>query len=100
MLTKEEIIKKIEDNKEKIKELGAIKIILIGSYAKDIANQNSDIDFLVEFTKGRGLFDDFIGLHHLLEDLFNKKIDIGQPSLIREEIKESILEGKQIEARI
>ena len=55
---------------------------------------------MVEFTKGRGLFDDFIGLHHLLEDLFNKKIDIGQPSLIREEIKESILEGKQIEARI
>ena len=35
MLTKEKIIKKIEERKKIIRSFGVKKIILIGSYAKD-----------------------------------------------------------------
>ena len=92
MLMKKEIMKIIEKNKNKIKNFGAKKLILIGSYARDEATKNSDIDFLVEFKKGRGLFDDYVHLRQLLENILKQKIDLGERHLIREELKESILE--------
>ena len=100
MLTKEEIMKKIEENKKKLAGFGVKKLTLFGSYANNQANEDSDMDFLVEFHEGRGLFDDYIGVLHLLEDLFNKKIDLGEEHLIKEETKEYILEGNKVEARI
>lgn len=100
MLTKEEIIKEVEQHKEKIRSLGVTKLTLFGSYARGEAKKTSDIDFLVEFKKGRGLFDDYVGLLHLLEDLFKKKIDLGEPHLLRSAFKDSILGGMKIEAKI
>jgi len=100
MLTKEEIIEKIEENKETIKGFGVKKLVLFGSYASNESSRDSDIDFLVEFEEGRGLFDDFIHLVHFLEDLLGKKIDIGEEHLLKEELKPYILEGEKIEANI
>lgn len=100
MLTKEEIIAKIEQNKQNIKFFGVTKLTLIGSFARDEQTKKSDIDFLVEFKKGRGLFDDYVHLRQFLEDLFRKEIDIGEEKLLREEIKLFILGGQKIEAQI
>ena|SRR3989344_5267876 len=100
MVNKKQIIQRIEQNSSRIKSLGVSKLILIGSYARDEQKKNSDIDFIVRFEKGRGLFDDFIGLLHFLEDLFHKKIDLAEMNLIKEELKPSILGGKKIEAKI
>ena len=100
MLTKDQIIHKIEHNKNHIEKLGVSRLILVGSYARGEATEKSDIDFLVEFKEGRGLFDDYVHLLHYLEDLFGKKIDLGEPSLLREELKEFIEGGMKIEANI
>ena len=100
MLNKEQIIKKIEQNRDKIKAFGAKKLILIGSYARNEANKDSDVDILVEFEKGRGLFDDYAHLLQFLQDLFKREIDLVKPSLIRKELKPFILGGKKIEAEI
>ncbi len=100
MVTKKQIIAKIEKNSDKIRTHGVSKIVLIGSYAKGNQRKDSDIDFLIEFKKGRGLFDDYTSLLHLLEDLFKKKIDLAEKHLIREELKSYILGGKQVEAKI
>ena len=100
MLTKTAIIKEIEENKKRIRDFGVKKLVLIGSYVDGTAKENSDIDLLVEFENGRGLFDDYVGLLHLLQDLFKRDVDIGEPDLIREELKRSILGGKKIEAKI
>lgn len=100
MLTKEQIIKKIEQNKRNIRSFGVKKLILIGSYAQGKATSHSDIDFLVEFEDNRGLFDDYIGTLHFLEDLFHQKIDLGEKHLIRKELRHYILEGTKIEAEI
>ncbi len=100
MLNKEQIIKKIEQTKDKIKSFGVKKLALIGSYARNEANEQSDIDFLVEFEQGRGLFDDYTNLLQFLRDLLGKEIDLVKPYLIRKELKQSILGGKKIEAEI
>ena len=100
MLTREQIMRKIEENKKKIREFGVRKLILFGSYARNKSGEGSDIDFLVEFEDGRGLFDDFVHLLHFLRNLLGKEIDLLKPTLIREELRPSILRGKKIEAKI
>jgi hypothetical protein len=92
-LTKEHILETIYQNADTLRGFGVKKLILFGSYAKDEQKKDSDIDFLVEFEKKRGLFDDYIGLLHFLEDTFNKKIDLGKTHLLREELKNEILGG-------
>ena len=100
MLTKEAIIKKLENHKTEIKTFGVKKLSLFGSYAKNTAKKGSDIDFLVEFKRGRGLLDDYANLLEFLERIFNKKVDLVKSHLVREELKEEILGGTQIEAKI
>lgn len=100
MLTKEKIVKKIESNRKKISIFGVKRLTLIGSYARDDADRNSDIDFLVDFKKGRGLFDDYVHLLQFLRELFGQKIDLGEKHLLREELKNTILRGSKIEAEI
>lgn len=47
---------------------------LFGSYAKNLNNENSDVDLLVDFDKPIGL--DFVELGDYLEKLLNKKVDL------------------------
>ncbi len=89
-LTKKVILSQIQKNNEKIKSFGVKNMWLFGSYAKDEQKKGSDIDFLVEFVDGRGLFDDFFGLLNYLENKFKRKVDIGKKHLIREELKKYI----------
>ena len=55
----------------KIKSFGVKKLTLIGSYASGRAKVDSDIDFLVEFSKPVGW--KFLTLNIYLEKLFNRK---------------------------
>lgn len=83
MLVKEEIIKKLEENRERIKKYGVRRIGLFGSYARGEERQKGDIDILVEFEKGKKTFDNYMGLVLFLEDLLGLKVDL----VIRENIK-------------
>ena len=99
-LTKEMILETLHKNRTKIRRFGVKKLILFGSFARDEQKENSDIDFLVEFEKNRGNYDDFIKLQLFLEDTFNKKIDLLEPEYVRKELKSYIFEGELYETRI
>ena len=99
-LTKEIILEKIHENRKIIRNFGVSKLTLFGSYAKGEQTKNSDIDFLVEFEKGRGLFKDYMNLSIFLEELFNKEVDLVKPHLVRDELKSEILEGINIGTEI
>jgi len=100
MKTAKEIIKTLEKHRTELKKFGVRKIVLFGSFAQGTATTRSDIDFLVEYEQGRGLFDDHVHLSQFLEDLFGRNIDLGEPKSTRGELKQSILEGKKFEALI
>ena len=55
---------------EKIEEFGVKRIGIFGSAARDDLREDSDIDMVVEFEKGRGGFKDFGGLVEFLENLY------------------------------
>jgi len=86
MLTSDQILKKLEENKEKIKSFGVKRLALFGSYLRNEQKEESDIDFLVEFEQDKKTFDNYFGLKFFLEDLFNCKVDL----VIKETIKEEI----------
>ena len=60
-------------------EFGVINIGIFGSYAKGTQQDDSDIDFLVEFEEPR--FEYVAGLLIYLEKKFNRKIDLVRKGL-------------------
>ncbi len=91
MLNSEIIIKQLKDNENKIKVYHVEKIGLFGSYISGNANEESDIDILVEFSSGQKKFDNYMELKFYLEDLFGKKIDLVILEALKPRLKEKIL---------
>lgn len=104
MLTKEEILRKIEENKEKIKEYGVKRIGIFGSFVSGEQKEGSDLDFVVEFEVGGKSYNNFINLVFFLEGLFDKKVDLltreGVKSIRIKEVRESIEKSVEYEANI
>lgn len=74
-LDKNKIINRISENFPYIeKNFGVVRIGLIGSYARDEQDKDSDIDFIVELIEPR--FDYLAGLLLYLESMFDKKVDL------------------------
>ncbi len=99
-LTKDFILKKVEENREQIRAFCVKRLVLFGSYARGEQTKKSDIDFLVEFENGRGLFRDSSGLRNYLCDLFKRDVDLVKPKYIRKELRINILQEKRYEAEI
>ncbi len=92
MLTKQEIFKTIQDNKETIKSFGVTQIGLFGSYVRDEQTENSDIDILVDIIKEKKTLKNYIDFCDMLENLFeNNKIDIVSKKGLSEFIGPHIL---------
>ena len=95
-----EKVSKIDKNKYSISELG-----LFGSYAKNVENENSDIDVLVKMEFKKGMYQNFCNLQKELEEIFHKKVDLIEKSVFdykfktknvreyKEKIREEILES-------
>ena len=91
MLESDEILKKIEENKDQIKKFGVKRIGLFGSCVRGEQKKGSDIDILVEFEKGKKTFDNYMELKFFLEDLFNCKVDLVILESIKPDLKPHIL---------
>jgi len=90
----------IQDKKEQILALaakhGALNVRVFGSVANGTANQESDIDFLVDLEQDRSLFD-LGGLLMDLQQLLNRNVDVVTENGLHWYIKDRILsEAKPI----
>ena len=98
MLSKKKLIEIIKREYSFLrKNFGVERIAIFGSFAKDIAKKNSDVDIFVEFEKPLGL--KFIQMTEYLEKKLGRKTDILTPAGIQsirikriaEDIKRSLL---------
>jgi len=88
MMTKEYILNFLTTHKQEMQDTYALtKIGLFGSYAKDTANENSDIDIVVDMPSN---FDAFFDLKDFLEKELRKNIDLGLEKSMRPFIKNAI----------
>jgi predicted nucleotidyltransferase len=93
MLTKNEILSRLEELKPILHKEYAVKEIgLFGSFSDNSNNANSDIDILIEFDRPIGW--KVFTLELYLEKIFGRKIDLVTKNALREQIKDNIL--KQI----
>ncbi len=73
-----------------LKEAGATRSSLFGSYVRGEEKETSDIDILVEFNKKLSFFD-FVDLQLKLEKILHKKVDLGEYSTIKPRLRAQIL---------
>ena len=88
-MTKIEIVEFLKEHKIELQDkFGVEKIVLFGSYAKDMAHDESDIDIAIE-TKEKDFFirED---LREYLEKHFQKSVDVGYLDIFREFYKQKI----------
>ena len=69
---------------------GAHNVRIFGSVARGDADEESDIDFLVELEPGRNLLD-LGGLLMDLQDLLGRQVDVVTENGLRSRIRERVL---------
>jgi hypothetical protein len=84
----------LKDKREDILRIaakhGARNVRIFGSAARGEADDQSDIDILVEMEPGRSLFD-LGGLLMDLQDLLGRKVDVVTEKGLRERVRERAL---------
>ena len=78
IVTKINIIEKLQKEKMKLYEKYAIETLgLFGSYAKEEAKEESDIDIFFQMEEGKSLtFSQLLDFEQDLSNFFSKKIDL------------------------
>jgi hypothetical protein len=91
-VNKREVIKKLASFEDELKKFSVKDLYLFGSYAREEAGEQSDLDILVEFEVGAqiGLFE-FARLRRQLSQLLGREVDLVTPDAIRPEMKDQIL---------
>jgi predicted nucleotidyltransferase len=90
-MTKNYILDYLKAHRDELsKKFGVKKIGLFGSYARDEANSDSDIDIAVEI-ESENSFRSFFNLLYFLEDGLKSKIDLGIEHSLKPIAKERVL---------
>ena len=69
---------------------------IFGSYARNEAKKNSDVDILIEYKNDDKSLLDLVGLKLELEEQLKRKVDLLTYDSIHHLIKKQILEGQKI----
>jgi len=77
--TKQELIEIIQSHKDIIKTYGVVKLGIFGSFVRDEADDNSDIDFFIEFTPEYKTLKNFVHLANYLKSISGRKVEIITP---------------------
>ncbi|MES2835501.1 MAG: nucleotidyltransferase domain-containing protein [Pseudomonadota bacterium] len=74
-MTRDELLTKLRDLKPWLEEQGIVNVRLFGSYARDEAGPDSDVDLIVEMSKPLGW--DFFGVERRLGEKLGMKVEMG-----------------------
>jgi hypothetical protein len=93
LLHSEDILNVLHQQKNFLKQKFFVKSIgLFGSFARNEANENSDIDFLVEFDAPLEIY--IANRNAVIEHLqktFGREVDIANPNSLKPHFKQRIL---------
>jgi predicted nucleotidyltransferase len=92
---KQELYTLIKSVQQNIFAFGVLKIAVFGSFVRDEATEDSDVDFFMEFEPEAKTLKNFIGLKNYLQNLLGRKVEIITPQSLNEFIGKYIL--KEIE---
>jgi hypothetical protein len=75
-LTREQAVERLRAAEEEIRALGVERLALFGSVLHGTAGPDSDVDLLVQFSRGAKTFDRFLALCELLEERLGRRVEL------------------------
>lgn len=84
------IVKIREQVVDVMRRRGVVRAGVFGSVARDEAGAESDVDFLVEFERGRSLLD-LSGLRLDLRQALGRDVDVATPRSLHPKLRDAIL---------
>ena len=93
--TKDAIVQRILEARERLALLGVMSIGLFGSFVRGEQTSLSDVDILVEFMPEKHTFDNFMEVAFLLEELLGRNVEVVTPEALSPYIGPHIL--KEVE---
>ena len=88
---RERILEFLRAHKEELrKQFGVTRLGLVGSYARDEAREESDIDLVVSL-QSENSFRSFFGLLHFLQDNLHQRIDLATEASLKPWVRETIM---------
>ena len=74
--TKAQVFALLRDHHLDLRRFGVQRYGVFGSFIRDTATDQSDVDMLVEFAPGQKTFDHFMQLAFFLEDVLGRRVDL------------------------
>ncbi len=74
--SKQQVMELLRQHQAELQGLGVRRCGLFGSFVRDEANAESDVDILVELEPEQISLKNFVDLGDLLEELFGRKVDL------------------------
>lgn len=98
--SKSELIARLREREAEILSLGVKRLGLFGSFVRDEAGPESDVDLLVEFERGEKSFDRFMALSFLLEDALQRPVELVTTEALSPHLGPRILESTEYVAGV
>ncbi|MGH9334698.1 MAG: nucleotidyltransferase family protein, partial [Vicinamibacteria bacterium] len=76
--TSEPIVARLRAQRPLLQRYGVSTLSLFGSVARGEAEEDSDVDLLVEFSRPIGFFE-FVRLKRALEEILGRRVDLATP---------------------
>jgi predicted nucleotidyltransferase len=89
--TRAELLIALQSHASAIQAFGVSRLGVFGSFARDAATLQSDVDLFVEFEAGRKTLKNLVGLSRYLENQLGRKVDLVTPASLNAFIGKHIL---------
>lgn len=74
-----ELTQSLQTNAASIRSFGVVRLGVFGSFVRNEATAQSDVDLFVEFAADRRTLKDLVGLSRYLETLLDRKVELVTP---------------------
>jgi predicted nucleotidyltransferase len=89
-MTRDEVLSKLRDLKPWLRARGITRVRLYGSYARDEAREDSDVDLIVEFSRVPDLWE-FASIREALIERLGVSVDLVTERALHEKLRERIV---------
>ena len=86
-MNRAELLKRLRAHKTTlVQNFGVTELALFGSFARDQAAEDSDVDILVQFN-GPATSKQYFGVQFYIEDLLSRQVDLVTNKALRAEVR-------------
>jgi uncharacterized protein len=88
-MDRETVLKLLSERRPEWEKYDVGSLAVFGSFARDEAGDDSDLDVLVEF-RHEPTYQTYMGLKFYLEDLFGRTVDVVTPEGLRPQLRKLV----------